>query len=190
VLKRAAHTYTGAQAIEITRLAGLLTVAYMHQHQRRPNLPFGGYYKLGVCQDGIAAIEHRMTGKTTLFPNTADTSLFDDARDTEANALLTAIPKDRGSATPDPSRVFGSLPTSPGADNGFDAVAVPGLAADLQLSYTAWQQGRLHRIHGRLFYAVFAAGVLAGAGLVFGFASHRQRRRMKSRLPIAEQDQV
>ncbi|HEX3854562.1 MAG TPA: hypothetical protein VHW01_26545, partial [Polyangiaceae bacterium] len=47
VLKRAAHTYTAAQAVEVTRLAGLLTVAYMRQHQRRPDLPFGGYYTLG-----------------------------------------------------------------------------------------------------------------------------------------------
>ncbi len=32
VLKRDAHTYTGAQAIEVTRLVGLITLAYMHQH--------------------------------------------------------------------------------------------------------------------------------------------------------------
>jgi hypothetical protein len=190
VLKRAAHTYTGAQAVEVTRLASLLTIAYMHQHQRRPNLPFGGYYPLGVCQDGIAAIEHRMTGKTTLFPNTANTSLFDDSRDTEVNELLAAIPKDRSGAPPEPERVFGSLPTVPGTNNGFDAVTIPGLSEDLQLSYTAWQHGRLHRTHGRLFYAAVAGSILAGAVLVFGFASHRQRRRTESRLPIAKQDQV
>jgi hypothetical protein len=185
VLKRAAHTYTGPRAIEVTRLAGLLTVAYMHQHQRRPDLPFGGYYALGVCQDGIAAIEHRMTGKTTLFPNTADTSLFGDARDAEVNALLAAIPKDRGGALPDPERIFGSLPASPGSDNAFDAVTIPGLAEDLQLSYTAWQRGRLHRIHGRLFYTTIAAGVFAGAIAVFALMARRRRHSSGGTLPVA-----
>jgi hypothetical protein len=190
VLKRAAHTYTGAQAVEVTRLAGLLTVAYMHQHQRHPGFAFGGYYPLGVCQDGIAAIEHRMIGKTTLFPNTADTSFFDDPRDAEVNALLAAIPKDRGGAPPDPERVFGSLPTEPGANNGFDAVTIPGLSEDLQLSYAAWRQGKLHRIHGRLFYIAVAAGVLAGAAFALGLIWRRQQGRTQSRLPIAKQDQV
>jgi hypothetical protein len=190
VLKRTAHTYTGAQAVEVTRLAGLLTVAYMHQHERHPNLPFGGYYPLGVCQDGIAAIEHRMTGKTTLFPNTADTSLFDDSRDAEVNALLAAIPKDRGGAPPEPERIFGSLPTTPGSDGGFDAVMIPGLSTDLQLSYTAWQQGSLHRMHGWLFYVTVAASVIAGAGVVIGLLARRRRSHAESTLPVAKQDQV
>ncbi|HTV09142.1 MAG TPA: hypothetical protein VMD97_08890 [Candidatus Aquilonibacter sp.] len=186
VLKRAAHTYTGAQAVEVTRLAGLLTVAYMHQHQRHPDLPFGGYYTLGVCQDGIAAIEHRMTGKTTLFPNTADTSLFNDPRDAEVNALLEVIPKDRGGTLPEPDRIFGSLPTLPGSDNGFDAVTIPGLARDLQLSYTAWQQGRLHHIHHRLFYAAIAAGAVAGAIALFALISRRRHSSRGSTLSTAE----
>jgi len=174
VLKRAAHTYTGAQAIEVTRLAGLLTVAYMHQHQRRPRLPFGGYYALGVCQDGISAIERRMTGKTTLFPNTADTSLFDDPRDAEVNTLLAAIPKDRGGAPPELERVFGSLPTTPGANNSFEAVMIPGLAEDLQLSYTAYQRGRLHRTHDRAFYASVAAIVFAAAAAMIALTRRRR----------------
>src|SRR6202012_4595664 len=94
VLKRDAHTYTGDQAVEITRLAGLLTVAYMHLHAAHAMLPFGGYYALGVCQDGVSAIEKKMTGKVTLFPNPADASLFNDSRDAEVNALIAAIPKD------------------------------------------------------------------------------------------------
>ncbi|MGA8938523.1 MAG: hypothetical protein WB439_05085, partial [Acidobacteriaceae bacterium] len=76
VLKRNAHEYTGAQALEVTRLAGLMTVAYMHLHEAHPTLPFGGYYALGVCQDGVSAIEHALTGHVTLFPNTADTAYF------------------------------------------------------------------------------------------------------------------
>jgi hypothetical protein len=136
VLKRNAHEYTGAQAVEVTRLAGLLTVAYMHQHARRPQLPFGGYYTLGVCQDGVSAIEQKMTGHVTLFPNTADSALFDDPRDAEANAMLATIPKDRNGARPTPERVFGSLPTT-----NFDTITIPGLAADLNATYTAWKFG-------------------------------------------------
>ena len=59
VLKRDAHTYTTAEAVEVTRLVGLVTLAYLHQHARRPSLPFGGYYALGVCQDTVSAIEKR-----------------------------------------------------------------------------------------------------------------------------------
>ncbi len=135
VLERNAHEYRGAQAVEVTRLAGLLTVAYMHQHMQRPQLPFGGYYALGVCQDGISAIEQRMTGRSTLFPNTADTALFSDPRDAEANALLAVIPKDREGAAPTPDRVFGSLPVTP---RNFGSITIPGLAADLSATYAAW----------------------------------------------------
>jgi hypothetical protein len=68
MLKRNAHEYTGAQAVEVTRLAGLMTAAYMHLHAAHPAIPFGGYYALGVRQDGISAIEHALTGNVTLFP--------------------------------------------------------------------------------------------------------------------------
>lgn len=174
VLKRAAHTYTGAQAVEVTRLAGLLTVAYMHQHHRRPKLAFGGYYTLGVCQDGVAAIEHRMTGKTTLFPNTADDTLFDDARDAEVNALLRAIPKDRNGAPPDAERIFGSLPIGPGAQDRFSRITIPGLADDLQASYAAWQSGKLHRMHSRSIYWIVAV-TFAGAGVLIAVAVLRRK---------------
>ena len=111
VLGRHAHEYTGADAVEVTRLSGRMALAYMHQHIARPNLPFGGYYALGVCQDAVAAIEKKLTGTTTLFPNTADAALFDDPADAEVNALLAAIPKDRSGDRPQPERIFGSLPT-------------------------------------------------------------------------------
>ena len=140
VLKRNAHEYTGAQAVEVTRLVSILTVAYMHQHQRRPNLPFGGYYALGVCQDGVSAIERRMTGHVTLFPNTVDAALFDDPRDPEVNDMLANIPKDRGGTAPSPARIFGSLPTAPAADpaQAFNAITIPGLAADLNAAYAQY----------------------------------------------------
>jgi hypothetical protein len=144
VLKRNAHEYTGAQAVEVTRLVSALTVAYMHQHARRPTLPFGGYYALGVCQDGVSAIERKMTGHVTLFPNTVDAALFDDPRDGEVNAMMAAIPKDRSGAAPDPARVFGSLPADPaGGSAPFAAITIPGLAADLNVTYAAWKDGAL-----------------------------------------------
>ena len=172
VLKRYAHTYTGPQAFEVTRLIGLITLAYMHQHAQRPKLSFGGYYTLGVCQDPVSAVEIKMTGRSTLFPNTAKSSLFDDPRDAEVNTLFAAIPKDRAGAKPQPDRVFGSLPTDPGANNRFASITVPGLATDLQASYDAWQSGQLTSTHGRLFYAAVASSVgvltLVAAGLLFG----------------------
>lgn len=158
--KRNAHTYTAADAVEVTRLVGLMTVAYMRQHARRPELPFGGYYALGVCQDNVSAIEKKMTGKSTLFPNTADTALFDDPRDAEVNALMEAIPKDRAGRKPEPERVFGSLPVEANPQ-GFASLAIPGLADDLNAAYAAWQKGDLERTHNPWPYMWAAAGVLA-----------------------------
>lgn len=175
VLKRVAHTYTGEQALEVTRLTGLLTVAYMHQHERRPDLPFGGYYSLGVCQDGVAAIEEHMTGKSTLFPNTADVTLFDDPRDAEVNKLIAAIPKDRGGDPPQPERIFGSLPADPGEDNSFSAITIPGLADDLKASYAAWRNGDLQRIRSRTFYWTVTSLTLAGAGVLLALVLRRRR---------------
>jgi hypothetical protein len=174
VLKRIAHSYTGANAVEITRLASLLTVAYMHQHQRRPNLPFGGYYTLGVCQDGVAAIEKHMTGNATLFPNTADITLFDDPRDAEVNALLSAIPTDRNGGPVEPERIFGSLPAGPGVDGRFSAITIPGLASDLAVSYAAWQDGKLRRMHSRGFYWVLGGVAFAGAAALFAVGVFRR----------------
>jgi hypothetical protein len=138
VMGRHAHEYRGADAVEVTRLTGLLMVAYAHAHRAYPRLAFGGYYALGVCQDGVAAIERKMTGKATLFPNTADMAYFHNARDAEVDALMAAIPKDRGSAAPQLERVFGSLPTT-----DFAAISIPGLGADLERVHTAWQEGTL-----------------------------------------------
>ena len=175
VLERVAHTYTGEQALEVTRLTGFLTIAYMHQHQRRPDLPFGGYYALGVCQDGVAAIEEHMNGISTLFPNTADVTLFDDPRDAEVNKLIAVIPKDRGGVPPEPARVFGSLPAEPGAGGDFAAVTIPGLADDLKASYAAWQQGNLQRIRSRTFYWTITSVALAGAGVLIALGLRRRR---------------
>lgn len=163
VLGRQAHTYTGKDAVEVTRLVGKMVVAYMHQHLRRPDLPFGGYYPLGVCQDGVAAIEKKMNGNATLFPNTADVALFDDPRDAEVNAMLAAIPKDTAGGAPSPERIFGSLPT-----DDLHAITIPGLANDLARVKQAWQSGSIERtsswFHRMLWRVVaVAASLLGGA---------------------------
>jgi hypothetical protein len=168
VLKRNAHEYTGAQAIEVTRLAGLMTVAYMHLHAAHPTLPFGGYYALGVCQDGVSAIEHALTGNVTLFPNTANDAFFNDPRDAEINALIATIPKDRDGSPPGPARIFGSLPTAPGPDpsTAFNAITIPGLASDLNATYTAWKSGDLHRNHSPIFYIALGTALLIGLFII------------------------
>ena len=63
VLGRHAHEYRDGDAVEVTRLVGEMSVAYAHQHVARPELPFGGYYALGVCQDSVAAIEKKDDGQ-------------------------------------------------------------------------------------------------------------------------------
>jgi hypothetical protein len=179
VMKRDAHTYTGADAVQVTRLAGLLTVAYMHEHAAHPELPFGGYFALGVCQDGVAAIEHRMTGKVTLYPNTVDSRLFNDPRDEEINALMAVIPKDRDGGRPEPERIFGSLPTT-----DFNAITIPGLGADLNASYAAWKDGSLERTpttSAKVKAWIFLLSA-AGMGLLLAFLTHRYLHRQKTEL--------
>ena len=171
VLGRHAHEYRGADAIEVTRLVGLMVVAYAHQHLRRPDLPFGGYFTLGVCQDSVAAIEKKMTGRVTLFPNTADASLFDDPRDAEINALIHAIPKDRSGAAPEPERVFGSLPTY-----DFDAITIPGLGDDVTAVNDAWQWGELNRTHTWIRRLIFWFAIAAGLLALFRFFPRRPER--------------
>jgi hypothetical protein len=173
VLGRHAHEYRGKDAVEVTRLVAAMVVAFAHQHLRRPDLPFGGYYPLGVCQDGVAAIEKKMTGRDTLFPNTADVSLFDDPRDAEVNAMMAAIPKDYEGGLPTPERIFGSLP----ADD-LNAITIPGLTADLMRVKTAWEDGSLERtptwMRRMILRLLAAAAVLSLAGLVL-----RRRRHAK-----------
>ena len=183
VLKRNAHEYTGAQAVEVTRLVSALTVAYMHQHARRPRLPFGGYYALGVCQDGVSAIERKLTGQVTLFPNTVDAALFDDPRDAEVNAMMAAIPKDRSGLAPDPARIFGSLPTQPGPDphHAFDAITIPGLAEDLNATYAAWRDGSLRATSFHRSPWVIAISALALCFFVFSFVQRLRYLRVQRR---------
>jgi hypothetical protein len=171
VLGRHAHEYRDADAVEVTRLVGAMSVAYVHQHLARPELPFGGYYPLGVCQDGVAAIEKKMTGRATLFPNTADGALFDDPRDVEINALIEAIPKDRDGDPPSPERIFGSLPTT-----DFRSISIPGLTPDLELVHAAWQDGELEHTPSWIRRMTVRAVGVAAVGLLVGIVVWRRRR--------------
>jgi hypothetical protein len=171
VLGRHAHEYRNADAVEVTRLAGKMTLAYMHQHNARPALPFGGYYALGVCQDSVAAIEKKMTGRATLFPNTADGALFDDPRDTEINQLIQSIPKDRNGEPPQPERIFGSLPTT-----DLNAITIPGLTADLVAVQSAWRDGSLEHTQSWLRRMTTRLLGVSAAVLLIGIVVVKRRR--------------
>jgi hypothetical protein len=173
VLGRHAHEYRNGDAVEVTRLVGKMVIMYVHQHLKRPDLAFGGYYPLGVCQDGVAAIERKMTGHDTLFPNTAEAALFDDPRDAEANEMMLAIPKDRTGAPPSPERIFGSLPVT-----DFHLITIPGLAADLEAVHVAWQDGSLERTSSWMRrMTVRLVGVAALALLAVVVVWRRRRSR-------------
>jgi hypothetical protein len=171
VLGRHAHEYRAGDAVEVTRLAGRMLIAYVHQHLKRPDLPFGGYYSLGVCQDSVAAIERKMTGHDTLFPNTADGALWDDPRDAEINGMMLAVPKDRNGSPPAPARIFGSLPTT-----DLQAITIPGLAADLEAVYAAWQNGSLERTRSWVETMTLRLATVAAAVVLTGIVVWRRRR--------------
>ncbi len=178
VMNRHAHEYRGDQALEVTRLAGRMIQTYLHEHESRPKLPFGGYYALGVCQDVVAAIELKLTGTSTLFPNTADASLFKDPRDAEISALIARIPKDRNGRPPQPERIFGSLPVGE-SDAELAKVSIPGLSADLIAVHHAWKEGDLRRQRPR--WEVWASRGAAVLGVVLGFTlAWWLRRRSRS----------
>ena len=144
VMKRDAHTYRDTDAVEVTRLAGGMLRAYMRLHRAHPAIRFGGYYAFGVCQDVIAAIELKMTGAATLFPNTADERFFIDPRDAEINALVKRLPKDRDERRPEVERIFASLPVG-NSDAELATISIPGLGADLIAVHDAWTSGTLKR---------------------------------------------
>ena len=174
VMKRDAHSYSGAEAVEVTRLSGAMVRAYVRLHQAHPDTPFGGYYAFGVCQDVTAAIELKLTGKTTLFPNTADERFFTDPRDAEVNDLIKRLPKDRGGKAPAVERVFGSLPVG-SSDAELAAVTIPGLGVDLVAVHDAWTAGKLERMDLAWWQNVKVWSALGAALLIAGFFVWRRR---------------
>ena len=76
-----------------------------------------------------------------------------------------AIPKDRNGGAPAPERIFGSLPVT-----DFKLVTIPGMTADLDAVYAAWQGGPLERTRSWMekmkLRLVAATALLVFAGIL------------------------
>jgi hypothetical protein len=166
VLGRKAFVYRGDRAAEAINLLEEATRVYLAVHLAHPELAFGGYYTLGVCQDTNAAIEEKLQGHVILFPLTHDPKYFPTnpaalglaSRDGEYLRLLAEIPSDRGSAEPPVSRILGALPTT-----SLDEITIPGLAQDLRRVERARSLGLVRRTHP--FLTALAALVILLAAL-------------------------
>ncbi|CAO3420831.1 hypothetical protein [Azospirillum argentinense] len=176
VMGRVAHRYRGEEAMEVIRLAGVIVRAYDVIKRRHPELPFGGYYALGVCNDVNAMIELRMRGETTLFPLTLDPQFFTDTG--EVGRLAASLPLDsRWRSVADPRRVLGSLPV-----DDLAALPLPSLREDLEKVRAAWEGGRLPRPGvGGITLLIALLGAVMAALLAAGLWSVRlwlvRRRR-------------
>ena len=161
IMGRRAHSYNGATAIEAVRLAASVAQTFAAIQKVNPELPFGGYFTLGVCNDATAIIELAMTGAATLFPLTLDKSYFVDA--SEAAVLAQRLPIDgRGKGLPDMARILASVPAAHLAD-----IPIPGLAADLRAAKAAWEQGTLREVRTPTLFEKFAGyAALLALGLV------------------------
>ncbi|WP_448191574.1 hypothetical protein [Azospirillum sp. sgz301742] len=163
VMGKVAHRYRGQEALEVTRLAGSIVRAYEAIKRRHPDLPFGGYYALGVCNDVNAMIELRMQGETTLFPLTLDPEYFTE--NGEVDRLAHRLPLDsRWAAKPDFRRILGSIPSTDLAMLPF-----PSLQQDLETVRAAWEAGGLTPTGTRsmvLLGGMAAATIAVGVWLV------------------------
>jgi hypothetical protein len=95
---------------------------YAAVQKAHPELPFGGYYRMGVCNDPNAIIESKLNGKTTLYPLTHDKSLFTGYG--EISEIVAKLPQDEESTSKE--RVMGSLPVS-----GLDKLPMANLRSDI-----------------------------------------------------------
>ncbi|HEX6494646.1 MAG TPA: hypothetical protein VF018_04130 [Acidobacteriaceae bacterium] len=176
VMHRVLFSYDGTeQQMRVIRLLNTAVRVYYQARMAHPELPFGGYYRLGVCQDVSAAIEHALQGKTVLFPITHDPAYFPqsasaDPRDRDLLAAFAAIPSDRGSGLPPIDRVLGALPTLQYSD-----IMIPGLASDLERVAVANRLGLLQRTHPLLSFIFMIVVVLLM--LVAGWQLLRHRRK-------------
>lgn len=154
---KVAHRYRDRDAVEVTRLAGRIVHAYGAIKRRHPDLPFGGYYALGVCNDVNAMIELHMQGRTTLFPLTLDPQFFPDGG--EVDRLASRLPLDNRwwSATPDLRRILGSMPVE-----DLTMLPFPSLRHDLETLRAAEEGGTLTRggAPGTAFATFAAIGLL------------------------------
>jgi hypothetical protein len=170
-----ARIYRGDDALEVVRFAGAIIRSYASIQRRHPDLPFGGYYALGVCNDVNAMIEQHMQGETTLFPLTHDPRYF--AGDGEVEQLARALPVDGRGARPDPRRILGSLPVARIA-----ALPLPALRSDLEQVDSAWKGGELEFVDAWgifewLVFSVAAFLLLLVAAAVFAIRRWKRRSR-------------
>ncbi|MEZ6183838.1 MAG: hypothetical protein R3F62_02385 [Planctomycetota bacterium] len=121
---RVARTYTGEQAGEAVRVAGEVRRSFEANKAKHPELPHGGYFHLGVCNDSNAFIEQALTGTTTLYPLSRDPAYY--LGDGEIDRLSRAMPIDGRGVPADLARVVGSLP-----EDEVSALAFPSLRHDL-----------------------------------------------------------
>jgi hypothetical protein len=175
VMHRVLHTYTEAgQQGRILRLLAAAVRVYYGVRMAHPELPFGGYYRLGVCQDVSAAVETLLLGKTILFPITHDPAYFPqdnpaDPRDQEFLHAFAALPSDRGSGMPPVDRVLGAVPTT-----DYNAIVIPGLGSDLHRVEVARALGLTTRTYPLL--TALAAVVVLLVLLLVGWWLLRRRR--------------
>ena len=181
VMHRVLFSYadTGQQSRVLQLLSAALRV-YYHVRMEHPEVPFGGYYRLGVCQDVSAAVELELQGKTVLFPITHDPAYFPqsesaDPRDRKFLAAFAAIPSDRGSGLPPIERVLGALPTL-----HYGEMLIPGLAADLERVEVANRLGLLQRTHPLLTFLTAAVLLLLLIALLIIAAWRILRRHRKA----------
>ena len=182
VMHRVLFSY--ADASLQSRVLQLLSSAVRVYYQVRishPELPFGGYYRLGVCQDVSAAVESELQGRTVLFPLTHDPAYFPqsqsgDPRDREFLTAFAAIPSDRGSGLPPIDRLLGALPTL-----HYNDIAIPGLANDLERVEVAGRLGLLQRTHPLLTFLAAVVVLLLLVSLLTATLWRWLRQRRKSR---------
>lgn len=175
VMHRVLHTYVdGAQQRRIMQLLSAAARVYYGVRMAHPELPFGGYYRLGVCQDVSAAVETVLQGKTVLFPITHDPAYFPqsspaDPRDQELLRTFAALPSDRGSGMPPVDRVLGAVPTT-----DYNAILIPGLGSDLHRVEVARAFGLTTRTYPLL--TALALVVVLVVVLAMGWRLLRRRR--------------
>lgn len=179
VMGRQAHIYTGEKAQTAVRMLSQALRVYTAAHKAHPELAFGGYYTLGVCQDASAAVEQHLEGSTTLFPITHDPALFPApaSSDREFYDEFQKLPNDRSGKAPPVDRVLGALPVS-----DLNAISIPGLRDDLLKVSGAQKQGPLRRSvswHTRLVRAAgFALILLLASVSAYLIRRMRQRARL------------
>jgi hypothetical protein len=181
VMHRVLFDYEDAgQQLHVMRLLAAAVRVYYRVRRAHPELPFGGYYRLGVCQDVSATVESELRGKTQLFPITHDPAYFPesaspnsrDPRDREFLAAFNALPSDRGTGLPPIDRVLGVLPTLHYSD-----ILIPGLAGDLERVAVADRLGLLHRTHPFLTFLIAIVLVLVFGMYVAWWLLRRHRHK-------------